>query len=146
MWINYMRSALAGMPETALPRPDGIASAPSDDGGRDDYYYVEFKPPELRPLDTVSDPLSIEDILGAPTSSPGRFVPPAPVPQGRPGGQAPVPPMGGGQPPAPFAGGQPPAPLPDRQPSAPSPGEQAPAPLQDGQLPAQYDEHVLLPE
>jgi penicillin-binding protein 1A len=138
MWINYMRAALAGMPETTLPKPDGISSAPSDDGGRDDYHYSEFPPPELRPLDTGDDALSLDNVLNTPSHSPGTFVPPAPIPQGRSGGQAPVSLPGGRHPPpSPFPSANPPSPVPDGQP---------PTQLQDGQLPAQYDEHMLLPE
>ncbi|MDR1461802.1 MAG: hypothetical protein LBI68_01500, partial [Azoarcus sp.] len=147
MWISYMRTALAGMPETALPRPEGIASAPSDDGSRDDYHYAEFQPPELRPIE--DDTLTPDDVFGGvPTSSQGGLsAPPSPVPQGRPGGQAPVPMVGGGLPPAPLPDGPPPTPTPVPSPTpVPPPSEQAPALLQDGQLPEQYDEHVLLPE
>jgi penicillin-binding protein 1A len=48
IWIDYMRTALAGMPETAPPRPAGIATAKGHDGRRDDVYYAENQPPAPR--------------------------------------------------------------------------------------------------
>jgi penicillin-binding protein 1A len=49
IWINYMRTALASVPETFLPRPAGIASSLAGDGSREDYYYEDARPPELLP-------------------------------------------------------------------------------------------------
>jgi penicillin-binding protein 1A len=53
IWINYMRAALANVPETVLPRPSGISGSLAGKGGHTDYYYSENKPPELvmPPLD-----------------------------------------------------------------------------------------------
>ncbi|MDR3087599.1 MAG: PBP1A family penicillin-binding protein [Azoarcus sp.] len=65
IWINYMRAALAGVPETALPRPDGIASAPAGDGSYDDYYYAEFQPPELLVPKSEDDHI-LGDLFSAP--------------------------------------------------------------------------------
>ncbi|MCL2589874.1 MAG: penicillin-binding protein 1A [Betaproteobacteria bacterium] len=48
IWIDYMRTALAGKPETFLPRPPGIATAKVQDGRREDVYYAENQPPALR--------------------------------------------------------------------------------------------------
>ncbi|MDR0717616.1 MAG: PBP1A family penicillin-binding protein, partial [Azoarcus sp.] len=45
IWIDYMRTALKGMPESFLPRPEGLATALAGDGSREDFYYVEFQPP-----------------------------------------------------------------------------------------------------
>ncbi len=53
IWINYMKSALKGMPETPLKPPSGVVSAttPGGDGdslvpsaGISDWYYSEFPP------------------------------------------------------------------------------------------------------
>jgi penicillin-binding protein 1A len=108
------------VPESVLPRPDGIASAPAGDGSRDDYHYAEFKPPELIPLEVDDDKALFGGLFEAPTpSNPGQYVPPAPVPQ--PGRRPAIPP--------------PPAPLPP--PANAPPGELPPVP---------YDEHELLPE
>ncbi len=48
IWIDYMRTALAGMPEISIPRPAGIATAKVQDGRREDVYYAENNPPALR--------------------------------------------------------------------------------------------------
>ncbi|MDR1854144.1 MAG: PBP1A family penicillin-binding protein [Azoarcus sp.] len=87
IWIDYMRYALNGMPETALPRPAGIASAPVDNGEREDYYYADGKPPELRPLE---DDL-LRDLMNTPTNA-ENYMPPAPVPQSNQG-DMPLPPL-----------------------------------------------------
>jgi penicillin-binding protein 1A len=39
IWVNYMRTALDGVPERERPRPEGLATAHA--GGREDYYYAE---------------------------------------------------------------------------------------------------------
>jgi len=78
IWINYMRVALANVPETFLPRPDGIKSAPAGEGDHEDYYYAENKPPEL-----FAPPMDIDELLMDPTSIPPNaqgYSPPAPVP------------------------------------------------------------------
>ena len=48
IWIDYMRTALAGKPEISVPRPAGIATAKVQDGRREDVYYAENKPPTLQ--------------------------------------------------------------------------------------------------
>ncbi|MDR2030854.1 MAG: PBP1A family penicillin-binding protein, partial [Azoarcus sp.] len=90
IWIDYMRTALKGMPETFLPRPEGLASALAGDGSREDVYYVEFQPPELE------EPQMEDDLFGdffAPlTAGASRRAPPSPLPQiPRPPGQPPAP-------------------------------------------------------
>jgi penicillin-binding protein 1A len=67
IWINYKRPVLAKLPETELPRPDGIASAPVDDGSREDYYYAEHKPPELREPELEEDLL--KDLMNPPANA-----------------------------------------------------------------------------
>ncbi|MCL2162708.1 MAG: PBP1A family penicillin-binding protein, partial [Betaproteobacteria bacterium] len=54
IWIDYMRTALAGTPETSIPRPSGIAYAKVLDGRREDAYYAENTPPAMRPPPTRS--------------------------------------------------------------------------------------------
>jgi penicillin-binding protein 1A len=43
IWINYMRTALANVPETTLPRPQGITGSADTD-----VYYAENPPPSRR--------------------------------------------------------------------------------------------------
>jgi penicillin-binding protein 1A len=63
-WINYMRSALADLPEHHLPRPPGIKSAPvADDSGRQDFHYAENNPPEP-PEDYLLDPFLLPGAIG----------------------------------------------------------------------------------
>ena len=75
MWVNYMRTALADVPDTFLPRPPNICEAFAGEGTYKDYYYCEDPPPELY------DPLI--DMLNDPppnAKKKGDFAPTAPVP------------------------------------------------------------------
>ncbi|MDR2014382.1 MAG: PBP1A family penicillin-binding protein [Azoarcus sp.] len=82
MWINYMRAALANVPETFLPRPPGISSALAGEGDHEDYYYAENKPPELvtPPMD---DSGLLTDLMNTPSDA-QHYIPPAPVSPSRP--------------------------------------------------------------
>jgi penicillin-binding protein 1A len=118
IWINYMRTALAKVPETFLPRPAGIASSLTGDGSREDYYYEEFRPPELL-VPNVEDSDALDPF--APITNTDQQVPPAPFPQSQQAPPAPFP-QGQQAPPAPFPQGQPttpppPAPFPQVQPA-----------------------------
>jgi penicillin-binding protein 1A len=84
-WINYMRTALADVPERALPRPPGIKSAPvPDDSGRSDFHYAENEPPAPLPDEELLDPFLLpgnggsEDIPATQTPAPveERILPP----------------------------------------------------------------------
>ena len=79
MWINYMRFALANVPETFLPRPEGISSAPAGEGDHEDYYYTGNPPPELA-APPIDDSGILSDLMNIPSDAQG-YVPPAPVPQ-----------------------------------------------------------------
>ncbi|MDR2880453.1 MAG: PBP1A family penicillin-binding protein [Azoarcus sp.] len=86
IWIDYMRTALAGTPEITIPRPAGIASAKVNDGRRDDVYYAENSPPALRLPPTVEEDEEeasdwFSSLFGAPSErrSPRRQERPAPV-------------------------------------------------------------------
>lgn len=56
IWINYMATALKGMPDVPYTVPDGVSSikidpltgvrAADDEGGLYEYFYQEFPPPE----------------------------------------------------------------------------------------------------
>ncbi|MDR1423854.1 MAG: PBP1A family penicillin-binding protein [Azoarcus sp.] len=48
IWVDYMRAALAGMPEIAAPRPAGLNSALAGNGAYQDVYYAENPPPGLK--------------------------------------------------------------------------------------------------
>ncbi|MDR2925207.1 MAG: penicillin-binding protein 1A [Azoarcus sp.] len=77
IWIDYMRTALAGTPETALPRPSGIATAKVLDGNREDFYYAENQPPEQRLPPSADDPAEdwFSRLFGVPQGSPQPRVP-----------------------------------------------------------------------
>ncbi|WP_288023246.1 penicillin-binding protein 1A, partial [Thauera sp.] len=45
IWIDYMRSALQGVPEVERPRPDGLILVDNGLGTRQDYHYAEYTPP-----------------------------------------------------------------------------------------------------
>jgi penicillin-binding protein 1A len=82
IWINYMRTALANVPETFLPRPPGISSALAGEGDHEDYYYSGNRPPEL-----VAPPMDDGGLLTeltAPPSDAQNYIPPAPVSPDRP--------------------------------------------------------------
>ncbi len=77
IWINYMRAALANVPETFLPRPDGIKSDLAGEGDHEDYHYAEYKPPPL-----FTPPIDVDELLMDPMSIPPNaqeYSPPAPV-------------------------------------------------------------------
>ncbi|MCL2590668.1 MAG: PBP1A family penicillin-binding protein [Betaproteobacteria bacterium] len=102
MWINYMRVALANVPETFLPRPDGISMALAGEGDHEDYYYTGRKPPELL-SPVVDDTGLLQELVGIPSNA-QNYVPPAPVPQTRPSNQTGQPPRPPGEAPSiPFA-------------------------------------------
>jgi len=83
MWINYMRTALANIPETFHPRPEeGISKALAGEGDHEDYYYSEKKPPEL--ATPLIDENELFTTLANVPSNVQNYVPPAPVPQSRP--------------------------------------------------------------
>jgi penicillin-binding protein 1A len=82
IWINYMRAALANVPETFLPRPPNICSAPAGEGDHEDYYYCENEPPGL--LDPLMDVGGLLTELTAPPADAQNFIPPAPVALDRP--------------------------------------------------------------
>ena len=77
IWINYMRPVLAKLPETELPQPNGIASAPVYDGSREDYYYTENMPPEMLPPKLDDD--IINDLMSIPSNA-QYHVPAVPIP------------------------------------------------------------------
>ena len=54
IWIQYMQTALSGLPQTSLPMPDGIMTANvdpltgvSDESGVPEYFYFETPPPSV---------------------------------------------------------------------------------------------------
>jgi penicillin-binding protein 1A len=83
IWINYMRTALAKVPESFLPRPEGIATSLAGDGSYEDYHYADRRPPELLP---PPEGESGDDVLLPPTSLHPDQAPPSPF-LSAPGGQ-----------------------------------------------------------
>ncbi|MDR1662242.1 MAG: penicillin-binding protein 1A [Azoarcus sp.] len=71
IWIDYMRTALADIPEKPLSRPAGISSAKAGNGSREDVYYTENKPPamvEEEPEEEDSDTDWFRSLFGLPAS------------------------------------------------------------------------------
>ncbi|MCL1860533.1 MAG: PBP1A family penicillin-binding protein [Proteobacteria bacterium] len=83
MWIDYMRVALANVPETFLVRPQGISSALAGEGDHEDFYYSENQPPPLKDPMMDDDELLTGDLMNPPPTA-RDYVPPTPVPQSRP--------------------------------------------------------------
>jgi penicillin-binding protein 1A len=70
IWIDYMRTALAGVPESPAPRPAGLAFAKVQDGQREDVYYAENPPPALRlpPKEDEDSGDWFRSLFGSPSS------------------------------------------------------------------------------
>ncbi len=79
IWIDYMRSALQGVPEVERPRPDGLILVDNGLGTRQDYHYAEYTPPA--PPSSVPDWL--REMFGSDSSpameAESEAIPPAPV-------------------------------------------------------------------
>ncbi|CAM5448086.1 penicillin-binding protein 1A [Thauera mechernichensis] len=93
IWINYMASALEGVPETQLPRPNGLILVDNGLGTRQDFHYAEYAPPE-----PPAAPDWLQQMFAADTSpameAPSEAIPPAPparLPPLPPPAQAPAP-------------------------------------------------------
>ncbi|MDR0703264.1 MAG: penicillin-binding protein 1A [Azoarcus sp.] len=82
IWINYMRTALANIPETPLPRPTGISTAKAGSGNREDVYYAENQPPAQEEAPEEEDSDWFSSLFGLPSGE--RHTPPARPPQQRP--------------------------------------------------------------
>ncbi len=50
IWINYMASALEGVPKVELPRPEGLAQVQNGLGTSQDWQYAEYAPPAPPPV------------------------------------------------------------------------------------------------
>ncbi|HRP22537.1 penicillin-binding protein 1A [Thauera sp.] len=101
IWINYMASALEGVPETQLPRPGGLTLVDNGLRSRQDYHYAEYEPPAPPPAPDWLQQMFAADSFPA-MEAPSEAIPPGPAPAAR------LPPM-----PAPA---QAPAPVEDRIP------------------------------
>ncbi|WP_418648089.1 penicillin-binding protein 1A [Thauera butanivorans] len=86
IWIDYMRTALAGTPEIQRPRPGGLIQIEAGDGSRQDYQYAEYDPPEppLAP-DWLRQMFASDH--GPALEAPEEAIPPPPIPAA----QAPAP-------------------------------------------------------
>ena len=74
IWVDYMRTALAGTKETTPARPGGLSNAPVGDGRRIDVYYSENPPPEpqLAEEPRGNEPSDWFDSLFNPKRTPSR--------------------------------------------------------------------------
>ncbi|KON81354.1 penicillin-binding protein 1A [Azoarcus sp. PA01] len=73
IWVNYMRTALKGVPEKALARPDGLLAIHLAGSGREEYIYRENLPPQ--PVEVPTLPVG----LFPPAEAPDEAVPLAPI-------------------------------------------------------------------
>lgn len=90
IWVNYMRTALQGAPETSREQPRGLIQAASAYGAREDFMYEENRPQELLPMPDWPHSGQAAHAPGpsAPaTEAPEEAIPPAPP---APGAPAPV--------------------------------------------------------
>ena len=81
IWIDFMRSALKGVPETRLDQPPGLIRIVTEDGDSNELMYQENLPPI--PPESIIDP----DALPPPSEEPFSYGPgffPMPVPQAAP--------------------------------------------------------------
>lgn len=91
IWIDYMRTALAGTPEIQRPRPGGLIQIEAGDGSRMDYQYAEYDPPEPPVAPNWLLEMFASD-QGPALEAPEEAIPPvAPPPQPIPAAQAPAP-------------------------------------------------------
>ncbi len=99
IWVNYMRSALDGVPEVPRERPKGLTLVRAGDGSRQDYQYSEYKAPEpptvpdwLREMFAADNSPALEAPEEAiPPAALAPAPPPAPPPVSLPPAQAPAP-------------------------------------------------------
>ncbi|MCX7945377.1 MAG: PBP1A family penicillin-binding protein [Hydrogenophilus sp.] len=79
IWIDFMREALAGIPEFKRPTPAGIAVTIVD--GRPEYYYAELPPPEsFPPGEGEMKEIPVNEDPEAPLDSPSPRPRPTPFP------------------------------------------------------------------
>ena len=104
IWVNYMRTALDGVPEVPRPRPGGLIQVQAGDGSRQDFQYAEYKAPARPEVPDWLREMFVSDNSPA-LEAPEEAIPPA--------AQAPAP----AAPPRPIvnvAPAQAPAPVEDR--------------------------------
>ena len=79
IWIDFMQTALAGVPETYLPMPSGIATTILD--GRPEYYYTELPPPDPYPPTPIWEGGEgwNPNLLPTPETPPSERTPYAPI-------------------------------------------------------------------
>ena len=79
IWINYMASALEGVPQVELPRPDGLRQVQNGLGTRQDWQYAEYAPPAPPPVPDWLREMFAND--GAPAmEAEAEAIPPGPAP------------------------------------------------------------------
>ena len=84
IWVDYMRTALKGVPEKALAQPDGLLAIHLQGSGREEYIYRENLPSQ--PLEVPTLPVG----LFPPAEAPDEAVPLAPSAQATYTAPAPV--------------------------------------------------------
>ncbi len=82
IWIDYMGSALEGVPEVQRPRPDGLVLVDNGLHSGQDYHYAEYTPPEPAPAPSWLEQLFAGDkprqVIHAPMEAPEEAIPALP--------------------------------------------------------------------
>jgi penicillin-binding protein 1A len=79
IWINYMASALEGVPQVELPRPDGLRQVQNGLGTRQDWQYAEYAPPAPPPVPDWLREMFANDSAPA-MEAEAEAIPPGPAP------------------------------------------------------------------
>ena len=79
IWINYMASALEGVPQVELPRPDGLRQVQNGLGTRQDWQYAEYAPPAPPPVPDWLREMFANDSAPA-MEAEAEAIPPGPTP------------------------------------------------------------------
>ena len=79
IWINYMASALEGVPQVELPRPDGLRQVQNGLGTRQDWQYAEYAPPAPPPVPDWLREMFAGDSAPA-MEAEAEAIPPGPAP------------------------------------------------------------------
>ncbi len=77
IWIDYMRSALQGVPEVERPRPEGLKLVQNGLGSGQDYQYAEYDPPTPPPVPDWLQQMFASDSSPA-MEAESEAIPPAP--------------------------------------------------------------------
>ena len=90
IWINYMASALEGVPKVEIPRPEGLAQVQNGLGTSQDWQYAEYAPPAPPTVPDWLREMFASDTAPA-MEAESEAIPPGPAPLTPARAQAPAP-------------------------------------------------------